>query len=818
MNSDERFSRQRFSRRHLMRCGILGVGLCAATAFQNRLGGGVARAVEIQMKDGRRIQGAMASISSVAADAKPDHEKVEPIRVIDDRLRRTYVPRAQIVDAGDEQIVETPEVFELRQRVASSDTGLAFIGTVLKSEPFDQFGRRTITLAGARGPMDVIQAITRIEPKWIRVQGVNIGWDMRLATTNFPTDQLLAILLRTIVADNPDHYKRVARFFIQSERYEAAAQVLEKLIAVQPNEVAQAKMREELTPIITSVRNLTGDYLYRELEFRQKAGQHRLVAAILERFPVDGASGRTLVGVREMLRISRQQQQDIAAISEQLAQCLAEIPSERGHDVFAVICDEIRLELAPEVIDRFAAFRTLGKDMSKSAEERMSLAVTGWLAGTENATTRPTLAQSMIRVRDRMLEYLREENDLARSTLVGDWLSEESASVSIVADILSNMKPPLVTELPKPVATGEYHVEVPVSTARNSPVLRYRIQLPLEYNPLRRYPTVVALHGEASDAGMEIDWWAGTRRGDDPAMERMGQASRRGFIILAPEWATPDQMEYGFSAREHAMVLMSLRDACRKVAIDTDRIFLTGHSMGGDAAWDIGPAHPDLWAGVIPITGTTRMYGEHLYINTLYVPMYVVCGEKDPGRTVTDSARVLDKMMLRRLCNVTVAEFIGRGHDDFSDEIHRLYDWMDLQKRDFLPTEFDVRMMRPWDNFYWWVELRGVPSNLLVEPTEWAVRRSPRPVEIKAKVGAKKDMLYVQSPADEVILWASPELLSIDENVSIRLNGREIPIRRLTPSIEILLEDVRSRSDLKHPFSIRVSSQYKSPPVSRKTS
>ena len=51
-----------------------------------------------------------------------------------------------------------------------------------------------------------------------------------------------------------------------------------------------------------------------------------------------------------------------------------------------------------------------------------------------------------------------------------------------------------------------------------------------------------------------------------------------------------------------------LRDACKRFSIDIDRVFLSGHSMGGDAAWDIGLAHPDLWAGVIPIVAAADKY------------------------------------------------------------------------------------------------------------------------------------------------------------------------------------------------------------------
>ena len=55
-------------------------------------------------------------------------------------------------------------------------------------------------------------------------------------------------------------------------------------------------------------------------------------------------------------------------------------------------------------------------------------------------------------------------------------------------------------------------------------------------------------------------------------------------------------------------MLGALRDACRRFAIDTDRVFLTGHGIGGDAAWDIGLAHPDIWAGVIPIVAVADRY------------------------------------------------------------------------------------------------------------------------------------------------------------------------------------------------------------------
>ena len=71
---------------------------------------------------------------------------------------------------------------------------------------------------------------------------------------------------------------------------------------------------------------------------------------------------------------------------------------------------------------------------------------------------------------------------------------------------------------------------------------------------------------------------------------RSGQAARRGYIVIAPHWSRKNQSDYEYSFRSHAAVLYSLRDAMRRTSIDSDRVFLTGHSLGGalavlTAAW-----------------------------------------------------------------------------------------------------------------------------------------------------------------------------------------------------------------------------------------
>ncbi len=100
--------------------------------------------------------------------------------------------------------------------------------------PFDQFGRRTITIATVKGPMDVIQGITMITPEWTRVEGLsagnNIAWDMRIATSSIPREQLSAIVLKSLPnAKDIDQRLKIVQLFISADRYRDAEYELTQL-------------------------------------------------------------------------------------------------------------------------------------------------------------------------------------------------------------------------------------------------------------------------------------------------------------------------------------------------------------------------------------------------------------------------------------------------------------------------------------------------------------------------------------------------------------------------------------------------------------
>ena len=668
------------------------------------------------------------------------------------------------------------------------------MGPILRVEPFDEYGRRILAMNTHRGPVDVIQMITVITPRWTKVEGKNYIWDMRIATSSIPPDVLAKILAKATDPKNVEHRTKIARFYNQSERYKDAYKELEAALAAFPNDPA---IRQKLEPSIRSLKQLAARRGLSELRLRRDAGQHPVVFAQLQNFPSEGVAGEILQGVREMIQEYKTAKDRGAEVLKQLKDLLGKVQDDKNRTRIEPVLAEIAAELNINTLPRMSAFRQFAAAANMLPEEKLSLAISGWLMGSEAATGRLPIALSVYDVRALVRRYLNEPVKLNRVQILRELPAQEGATPERVARLLAHMKPP-VDSPPQEGRPGYYELEVP-GLAKEPPV-RYLVQLPPAYDPYRRYPTILTLNGSGTTPEKQVDWWAGSWTAGG---WRAGQASRYGYIVVAPAWAAEHQKKYQYSAREHAAVLNCLRDACRRFSIDTDRVFLAGHSMGGDAAWDIGIAHPDLWAGVIPIVAGADKYIALYTDNAEHVPMYFVCGELD-GTKMRDNARDLDRY-LRHGHNVTVVEYLGRGHEDFYDEILHLFDWMGRYRRDFFPRQFKVQTMRPWDNFFWWVELYDLPSRAMVDPADWPPTRGTQPVTTEASITANNG-LRVRTGTGKLTLWISPEMLDLKQRVTVLVNGRRVntPDRTIEPSLEVLLEDARTRADRQHPFWARV--------------
>lgn len=746
------------------------------------------RADRVTLDDGRVLTGSFANVSGVATDPFADQKAAEstPVLMCDDGLTRTFVPRrrVQAVDPAPEPATER---IGIPQRVASGGRRMAQIGGILEITPFDEWGRRIFSVATPDGREDVVQGITEITPRYTRIQGLitdtSIEMDMRVATSSIPRETLARVIDQHLDPESADQRLRLVRLHLQAERFDDARAALTSVLEDFPDLDYLAEER-------TRLARLAAEAVLGELTLREQAGQHRLAMQLLEGFPADDADAVVLEEVRERRDAYRQRIERARAVVTNLQDLVARLEDESDRKAAEEVVAEITAGLSFAALGRFATFERLIDGGEIPADRAVAIAINGWLGGAASADDNLKLALSTVRVRTAVRAFLTSADEGRRRQIYETLRQEEAFDAATVARLARAMPPP--TDPGEPIQEGLYAFEI--APLEGKPATRCLVQLPPEYDPLQPYPVVVSLHAAWTTPEQQIDWWSGMTA---PTGARLGQGARHGVIVIAPAWSRPGQAVYGFGADEHAVVLASLREACRRFSIDTDRVFLSGHSMGADAAWDLALAHPDLWAGLILIAATSDRYVQHYWRNGRDLPLYIVAGELDTARRAANTMD-LDRY-LRRGFDTTYVEYQGRGHENFSDEILRIMDWMQRRRRQFFPKEIEAVAMRPWDRFFWWTEFEGLPPRTMLLPAQWPPGNGFRPATIEARL-TPGNTIAVRSGASRTLVWLSPELIDFTKSVTVTVDGKRVFRGQPTPELWTMLEDLRLRADRQHPF------------------
>ncbi len=816
----------------------------------------------ITLKNGMQVEGAVGKIGSFANDngaakSPADGPKVKTIILVDDDLRRIYFPMYQVNAEPAPSLATGTIRLTIPQRVMTSGKTVVSVGPIMRVTPFDEWGRRIITMNTANGPLDVVQGITLVTPTFLQVEGLTgrgaLVWNMRMATSSLPRERLSRILMQHIDRNNSDQRLQIVQLYLQAERIQDARQELELVLADFPQ-------LADLQNQVRTLNQLGAQRLMKEVSMRKEAGQHDLAINMLSNFPAEGVAGEMLLKVREELELYSDLKKNGEQLLLRLKRELDSVAEERQRTEATAWCSEIASDLNANNLSRLVDFDRLAEDPDLSAERKVALAISGWMMGAGQGIENLPTALSLGRVRELLRIYLNADRKVDRDAAFAALKSEEGATQAYVAKILANMLPPKLDRPPvagislpalqapvpgviavddpllkpggrkAPAKPAEKKVEpapakepaavaveandpnvppgeVPgllshvVAGLPEDPEIRYEVQLPPEYDPYRRYPVIFTLNGAGTTPLQQIEWWAGTY--DEKSRLRYGQAGRHGYIVVAPHWQREHQRDYEYSAREHAAVLYVLRDTCRRYSVDTDRVFLSGHSLGGDAAWDIGISHPDLWAGVIPIVATGDKYIFRYTKNAERVPLYFVSGQLDGSKRNQNSTewdRYLSKAS-KDGYDTMIVEYLGRGHEHFYEEVQNIFEWMRLHQRNFFPKNFTASSMRPWDTFFWWIEIDDLPAAANLNPIDWeASSARARAVDTEGKA-IEPNGVRASSAAGKVTVWLSPELLDFQNAESpptVIIKGK----RFFNPplSLEVMLDDVRTRADRLHPF------------------
>ncbi len=141
------------------------------------------------------------------------------------------------------------------------------------------------------------------------------------------------------------------------------------------------------------------------------------------------------------------------------------------------------------------------------------------------------------------------------------------------------------------------------------------LYVPATYDAKHPTPLVILLHGRQQT---EEDMLAYSIFRD--------LADRTGAIIVAP-FARGD-IQYADPAP--ADIYQAVDRARAAFSIDPKRVYLAGYSMGGFGVFEVGPSHPEVWAGFLSIAGSMTNDDKASVVDRFAgKPVYVVSGTLD---------------------------------------------------------------------------------------------------------------------------------------------------------------------------------------------
>lgn len=231
----------------------------------------------------------------------------------------------------------------------------------------------------------------------------------------------------------------------------------------------------------------------------------------------------------------------------------------------------------------------------------------------------------------------------------------------------------------------------------------YGLYLPKKYNPKKKYPLVIMLHGAGSNHRLSLRRVFGKSNANG---ENDVETSR-----YFPEWADVDYIvaspfargTAGYQGIPEKDVYDVLADVKRRFSVDEDRTYLTGLSMGGGGTLWIGTSRPDIWAAIAPVCPAPPKGTDDLAPNLLNVPAHFFHGDKDPAVPVAVS-RDWTKRLKELGSKVEYIEYPGVEHNSwenaYKDEF--IFSWFNQFKRNRFPDR--VRYSSPnykYNQAYW---------------------------------------------------------------------------------------------------------------------
>lgn len=198
--------------------------------------------------------------------------------------------------------------------------------------------------------------------------------------------------------------------------------------------------------------------------------------------------------------------------------------------------------------------------------------------------------------------------------------------------------------------------------------MNYRVFHPDKYEKL---PLLVFLHG-AGERGEDLEVLY--RHGVPKLISDGGELPAVVLCPQCPEGIVWDNVVF--------QVKEIIDSVCAEYGILSDRIVLTGLSMGGYGTWSVAFTYPDLFAGIAPVCGGGMAWRTGL-LKRSNTPVRAYHGDADVT-VIPEYSEIMIDRMKRDGADAELILLSGMGHNDGANYAYAntdLVDWLLSQRR-----------------------------------------------------------------------------------------------------------------------------------------
>ena len=325
--------------------------------------------------------------------------------------------------------------------------------------------------------------------------------------------------------------------------------------------------------------------------------------------------------------------------------------------------------------------------------------------------------------------------------------------------------------------------------------------VPKTYKPNKPAPLLVIGHG--GNGAMSAEY--ATKATLSGLLPWLPTTQKHGMIIVAP------QSERGWGAIGNSIIFSTISWAQRQFNINPDRIYLTGHSMGGHLSHRSAIFLPDRWAAVSP------MSGGYDYVNEKHpkaswaminVPGYATFGKKEPY-DINKFNHIIDDWMQKHDFDWYNVEKPG-GHEIFNDELPKIADFMMARPRNLYRDRvygyattgvtYDHAETNPkWSQQHTWNPGRPISRAachwLRMYPLPKDTPEDKREQRVWAKYEGDNHFNLDTDNARKVRIYLHPKMVDFSKPIVVTANGKTVFDAKVEPDMKTMLELVREFDD-----------------------